>query len=112
MPFRWQISTVVGVGRMLAVLPAESARVMLLMVSEKLTSWSEGASVMRTGTVACVVAMLVAVLGVTELEQPESNAAARAKDAAAAKRRECVDVQTIMCFSIAGGRCQGRLSEL
>ncbi len=84
MPLRWQISSVVGVERMVAVLPAVSVRVMELMVREKLRSWSEGASVMRTGTVAAGVVMLVTALGVTAEEQP--RAAARAAEEARAKR--------------------------
>ena len=76
MPFRWQISTVVGVGRMLAVLPAVSVRTMLFRVRVKATSWSLGASVMRTGTATAGELMLVPTLGETAAEHPVTRAAA------------------------------------
>jgi hypothetical protein len=74
-PLRWQISMVVGEGRMLAVLPAVSVRVMVLRVREKATSWSLGASVMRTGTATAGDVMLVEEPGELELEHPASRAA-------------------------------------
>lgn len=86
MPLRWQISIVVGAERTLAVL-ALSVRVMELMVNEKLTSWSEGASVMRTGTETAGVAMLV-VAGELELaEHPAISPAATARLVANPRRR-------------------------
>src|ERR1017187_10381631 len=86
-PLRWQISTVVGVERMLVVLPALSVSVMVLRVSEKLRSWSEGASVIITGTVAVAAVRLVAS-GAMALEHPRTRAAARPRLPAIARKRD------------------------
>ena len=79
MPLRWVISMVVGEERMLAVFFALSVRTMELRVRVKAASWSEGASVMSTGTVAAGEMMLVAVPGNTEVEHPNTRAASSPK---------------------------------
>jgi hypothetical protein len=104
MPLRWVTSMVVGVERMLAVLAALSVRMMELMVNEKLTSWSEGASVMRTGTEMAGVEMLVAA-GELELpEHPAMRLAASARPAANPRRRVGGVLLTFM-VGLLDGRC-------
>ena len=104
MPLRWQISMVVGEGRMLMVLPVESVRTMVLIVSEKATSWSDGASVMRTGTETAAEVMLEAAPGEMADEQP--RAAARAKmEIAAMRLAGRAVVRTFMGWSPLGGSC-------
>ena len=79
---------VVGVESTLAVLPLESTRLMLLMVSEKATSWSLGASVMSTGIdTAGALTVLLLEPGAGELEQLVRRPAARARDEVSARRR-------------------------
>jgi hypothetical protein len=78
---------VVGVERMLVVFLALSVSVMVLRVSEKLTNWSEGASVMSTGRVAVAPVARFPVEGATELEHPRMRPAARPRVIALAKMR-------------------------
>jgi hypothetical protein len=81
--------------------------VMVLMVSVKATSWSEGASVMRTGTETAAEVIFEAVPGDVAEEQP--RAAARADAVVMATRRVRrlggADVRTFMGVSPLGGRC-------
>src|ERR1035441_11888 len=96
MPFRWQISMVVGVESTLAVLPLESTRLMLLMVSEKASSWSLGASVISTGTDTAGALPVPFELDAGELEQPAMRPAVRMKEEVRARRRVIRVVRTFM----------------
>jgi hypothetical protein len=77
---------------MLAVLPALSVSVMELRVRVKAASWSEGASVMRTGTVAVCALTVVALFGATALEQLESRPTARARLPVSPRKRVILEV--------------------
>ena len=86
----------VGVVRILTVLPAESVKTMVFSVNEKEASWSLGASVISTGTSTAAEAMLLPASGEIAFEHPAIKLAASERPAAKVRKRVTSVVRNVV----------------